>query len=483
MSQQNRLLKLLKNVNTAIIEVKQNARISYVNKKCEELLGVGKKELLGQYVWEFLKEKKKGFEKILEKLEQNPKGIEEDFVQIVSEKIRSLWVEVCISPFELGKDDTGYLIFLKDVTKKKISEDRVRETTNYLINILNDSADAIMGLTNDSKIFLWNKGAEYIYGYTAKEITGKSIKQLIPEDILKKGEIEFLNKESVNKGFVKNYITDRIRKDGKRITVDITRTAIKDVNGKIIGYSAIVRDITKNLEIQEKLIKSERLSIVGKMAAQVAHEIRNPLSSIMLNLELIEDELEEVNGNAKTEIESHLNTINNEVEHLNNLTDDYLSFVRMPVLNREHVNLYSIVNDVINLMSGMTNSKNIEIHILRKEIPNVYIDKLQIKRACLNIVKNAIEAMDKGGKLKIWCNIVKKRNYISLNFKDSGEGIKKKSLKKITEPFYTTKLTGSGLGMHITSQIMKEHKGFLKIHSVYKKGTIIRLVFPLTGNA
>jgi signal transduction histidine kinase len=237
------------------------------------------------------------------------------------------------------------------------------------------------------------------------------------------------------------------------------------------------------LEIQEKLIKSERLSIVGKMAAQVAHEIRNPLSSIMLNLELIEDELEEVNGNAKTEIESHLNTINNEVEHLNNLTDDYLSFVRMPVLNREHVNLYSIVNDVINLMSGMTNSKNIEIHILRKEIPNVYIDKLQIKRACLNIVKNAIEAMDKGGKLKIWCNIVKKRNYISLNFKDSGEGIKKKSLKKITEPFYTTKLTGSGLGMHITSQIMKEHKGFLKIHSVYKKGTIIRLVFPLTGNA
>jgi len=483
MKYQNRLKLLLGKVNTAIIEVKLNGRVSYVNKRCEKLLGVNQKEILGQYIWEFLKEKREGFEKITTKLKEKPEGLEEEYIQIVSEKIRSLWVEICISPFELRKNDSGYLIFLKDVTKKKISEDRVRETTNYLINILNDSADAIMGLTHNSEIFLWNKGAELIYGYSAKEIIGKSIKQLIPEKILDKGELEYLKQKSISNGFIKNYITERVRKDGKIITVDITRTAIKDRTGKVIGYSAIVRDISENLKIQEKLIQSERLSVVGKMAAQVAHEIRNPLSSIMLNIELIEDELEQIKGKEKKEIESNLKTVNNEVEHLNNLTDDYLSFVRMPVLNSENTNLYSIIKDVTKLMLQKIYSENISLNVIVKSCPTIFIDKLQVKRACINIVKNAIEAMGNGGVLKIWCSLIKGGKYLSLNFKDSGVGIPEKTLKRIKEPFFTTKLTGSGLGMHITSQIMKEHKGRLEITSVNKKGTLVRLIFPVNTDS
>lgn len=479
MKSQNRLKLILNNLNAAIIEVSSNGRISYLNKKCENLIGLDKIEILGQHVWEFLKEKRTGFDKILEKLKLQPDGITDEYVQIVSEKIRSLWVEVCISPFELNDEDKGYLLILKDITKKKISEDRVRETTNYFINILNDSADAIMGLTKESQVFLWNKGAEYIYGYPAKEMIGKSIQKLLPQDILEKGEIEYLKKESIKNGFVKNYITDRITKQGKRITVDITRTAIKDINGNVVGYSAIVRDITDNLKIQEKLIRSERLSVVGKMAAQVAHEIRNPLSSIMLNIELIEDELEKLSGNEKNEIETNLNIINNEVEHLNNLTDDYLSFVKMPILNREKVNLYTIVKEVTTLMINKVNSEKIILHIVKKDFHNVFIDKMQIKRAIINIIKNSIEAMEKGGKIKIWCSLIKGKKYISLNFKDNGSGISKKSLKQIKEPFYTTKLSGSGLGMHICSQIMKEHKGKLKVDSVENKGTIVRLLFPV----
>lgn len=480
MNSQNRLKLLLGKVNTAIIEVKLNGRISYVNKRCERLLGLNQKEILGQFVWEFLKEKKAGFEKIIKKLNKKPEGIEDEYVQIVSEKIRSLWVEVCISPFELKKEDKGYLIFLKDVTNKKLSEDRVRETTSYLINILNDSADAIMGLTKDSKIFLWNKGAELIYGYSAEEVMGKSIEGFIPKDILENGEIEFLKKQSTENGFIRNYITDRITKQGKRITVNITRTAIKGLNGKIIGYSAIVRDITENLRVQEKLIKSERLSVVGKMAAQVAHEIRNPLSSIMLNIELIEDELDAIaNSPEKLEIESNLKTINNEVEHLNNLTDDYLSFVRMPVLNREKVNLYSLVNEILDLVGNKLHAEKIQVEIVKRAFYNVFIDKMQIKRAILNIIKNAIEAMEEGGKIKIWCSLVKGGKYLSLNIKDSGCGIESENLRKIKDPFYTTKLSGSGLGMHICSQIMKEHKGKLKITSVLGKGTLVRLLFPI----
>ncbi|BBB33576.1 two-component system, sporulation sensor kinase E [Thermotomaculum hydrothermale] len=474
--------KILENTNIGILETDINGKIIYINKKAKEVIGLKFPRNNPLFVWEILKNGKNEFNKIVKLIEKNKNGIEGYETKIISEEIKNIWVDVNVTPLK-DRETEGYLIFFKDVTKKKILEEKAKETTLYLKNILNDSADAILGITLENKIFLWNKGAEEIYGYTADEVLGKHIDILIPEKLKKENESEKIIKEALKKGYLKNYITERKRKDGEIIKVNITRSAIRDLEGRIFGFSAIVRDITEQEKMQQKLIQSERLSIVGRMASQVAHEIRNPLASISLNLELLEEEIEEIDLDKpkKMELTSLIKTITSEVSHINNITDDYLSFVRMPVLKKSKENLHSIVEDIYNSLKNLLITARIKFVHHKQNIPLIPVDYNQARRAILNIIKNAIEAIGNDGKIEVFTRNYREKKRLCLYIKDSGSGIPEDKLDKIFEPFYTTKATGSGLGMHITYQIMKEHGGEIKITSREGKGTTVSLCFPTEG--
>ncbi len=472
--------KILENANIGIIETDPNGKITYMNEKAKEIIGVQHAESSITYVWEILREGKEEFKEIVGLLENNQNGIENYETQITTADKTNIWVEISVSPIKDSKSK-GFLIFFKDVTKKKILEEKAKETTLYLKNILNDSADAILGITLENKIFLWNRGAEEIYGYKESEVIGKHIDILIPEHLKEQNESEKIIKEALKKGFLKNYITERKRKDGRIIKVNITRTAIRDSEGRIFGFSAIVRDITEQEKIQQKLIQSERLSIVGRMASQVAHEIRNPLASISLNLELLEEEIEEMDvpKTKKYELTSLIKTINSEVTHINNITDDYLSFVRMPALKKTKEDLNNIVEDIHSSMKNLLLTARIHFVHHKTRLPKIPLDYNQTRRAILNIIKNAIEAIGNDGTIEVFSRIYRGQNRICLYIKDSGCGIPEEKLEKIFEPFYTTKITGSGLGMHITYQIMKEHGGEIRVTSTQGKGTTVVLCFPL----
>ena len=478
----NKFKNILENTNIGIIETDFNGKITYLNKKAKNIIGLSADKKIPVYVWEILKKGKPEFQQIVEMLEKQPDGIESYETKVISEDIKNIWVDISVSPYK-DKNSKGYLIFFKDVTRKKNLEEKAKETTLYLKNILNDSADAILGITLENKIFLWNKGAEEVYGYKAEEVIGKHIDILIPENLKKENEAGKIIKEALKKGFLRNYITERKRKDGKIIKVNITRTAIRDEEGRIFGFSAIVRDITEQEKIQQKLIQSERLSIVGKMASQVAHEIRNPLASISLNLELLEDEIEELNlsSGKKTELISLIQTINSEVSHINNITDDYLSFVRMPVLKKAKIDLNDIVEDIHRSLKNSLLTAKINLIHHKTKLPKISVDYNQTRRAILNVIKNAMEAIGTEGEIEIFSRIYRSKNMLCLYIKDNGCGIPEDKLEKIYEPFYTTKMTGSGLGMHITHQIMKEHGGEIRITSTEGKGTTVALCFPLGG--
>ncbi len=475
----NKFKHILENTNIGILETDLKGKISYINKKAKEMVEIeGDKN----YVWEILKNGKEEFEKIVNLIEKTENGIDSYETEILGKNNKNIWVDISVSPF-LNNEIKGFLIFFKDVTRKKVLEKKAKETTLYLKNILNDSADAIMGITLENKIFLWNRGAEEIYGYNEKEAIGKHIDMLLPDKQREEGESEKIIKEALKKGFLKNYITERKRKDGRIIKVNITRTAIRDVNGRIFGFSAIVRDITEQEKLQQKLIQSERLSIVGKMASQVAHEIRNPLASISLNLELLEEEIEDIGLPSPKQIELTylIKTINSEVSHINNITDDYLSFVRMPVLKKTKENLNKVVEDIHNSLKNLLLTARIDFIHHKNRLPQIPLDYNQTRRAILNIVKNAIEAIGNDGKIEVFSRIYKDKGMLCLYVKDSGCGIPEEKLEKIFEPFYTTKMTGSGLGMHIAYQIMKEHGGEIRITSTEGKGTTVALCFPAEG--
>ncbi len=476
----NKFKKILENTNIGILETDLNGKITYINKKAMEIIGLNYPFEKDIYVWEILKEGKSEFSKIVKQIEDRKSGIESYETEIVCDGMKFMWVDISVSPFK-DNNSEGFLIFFKDVTNKKLLEEKAKETTLYLKNILNDSADAILGITLENKIFLWNKGAEEIYGYKEEEVIGKHIDILIPENLKKQNESEKIIKEALKKGFLKNYITERKRKDGKIIKVNITRTAIRDSEGRIFGFSAIVRDITEQEKIQQKLIQSERLSIVGRMASQVAHEIRNPLASISLNLELLEEEIEDIElpTSKKSELTSLIKTINSEVSHINNITDDYLSFVRMPVLKKTKEDLNKVVEDIHNSLKNLLLTARIKFVHHKNPLPKIPIDYNQTRRAILNIIKNAIEAIGNDGKIEVFSRIYRDKKTLCLYIKDTGCGIPEDKLEKIFEPFFTTKVTGSGLGMHITYQIMKEHGGEIRITSVEGKGTTVALCFPM----
>lgn len=480
MKSDNRFKNILENANIGVLETDLKGMIVYINRKAEEMLCISHSEKENLYVWSVLKNGRDEFNKIVSLIEKNRNGVDSYETEIVKKDGRHAWIDVSISPF-VRDGTTGYLIFFKDVSRKKILEEKAKETTLYLKNILNDSADAILGITLENKIFLWNKGAEEIYGYSAEEVIGKHIDILIPEHLRKENESDKIIKEALKKGYFKNYITERKRKDGKIIKVNITRTAIRDSEGRIFGFSAIVRDITEQERLQQKLIQSERLSIVGKMASQVAHEIRNPLASISLNLELLEEEVEEMElpVSKKHELTSLIKTINSEVSHINNITDDYLSFVRMPVLKKTRQNLNKVVEDVYNSMKNLLLTARIKFIHHRMTLPEIPIDYNQTRRAVLNIIKNSIEAIGNDGKIEVFFRVYREKQRLCLYIKDTGCGIPEDKLEKIFEPFFTTKATGSGLGMHITYQIMKEHGGEVRITSSEGRGTTVALCFPM----
>jgi len=166
----------------------------------------------------------------------------------------------------------------------------------FLETILHETADAILFLDPDDIIRYWNRGAMELYGFQAEEVLGKHYSFLIPEP-LREREVEEIHKFMKEKGYVRSYETQRIRKDGRKIYVELTRTIVRDSEGRVLGTSAVVRDITQKREMQEQLANMQRLSAMTRVAGKVAHEMRTPLGVFALKCDLLEEEIETLMAN------------------------------------------------------------------------------------------------------------------------------------------------------------------------------------------
>jgi signal transduction histidine kinase len=247
----------------------------------------------------------------------------------------------------------------------------------------------------------------------------------------------------------------------------------------IIGAAAIIRLNNKRIRAEE-VLASERLVTIGKMAAQVAHEIRNPLSSISLNAELLEDEINSYEGVSTEEARSLLTAIMSEVDRLASITEDYLKFARLPRPVWEKENINHILLDLLNFSKEEIAKHGIQVITqFDPSIPEIKVDEKQLREAFLNILKNAFEAMPQGGELQI--TTARTGEQIEVIISDTGIGIEEKNLEKIFTPFFTTKEEGTGLGLALTQQIIHEHGGTIQCKSQVGKGTTFILRFPGVG--
>jgi two-component system, NtrC family, sensor kinase len=230
----------------------------------------------------------------------------------------------------------------------------------------------------------------------------------------------------------------------------------------------------------EQLLAAERLATIGKMAAHVTHEVRNPLSSIALNIELLEEELgeSEAHGEART----LLRAIKNEVERLTALSEQYLSVARRHPLRLEEEDIAEVVREACDFMRGDLRRHGVEARLeLGRELPPVRVDEAQIKQALFNLLRNAREAMPGGGTVVVGVREGDRSNGggVEVTIDDEGTGIDPETRERLFEPFFTTKSHGTGLGLAITRQIVEAHGGRLDCSARQEGGT--RFVVHLPG--
>ncbi|MBM3262182.1 MAG: hypothetical protein FJY97_01940 [candidate division Zixibacteria bacterium] len=240
---------------------------------------------------------------------------------------------------------------------------------------------------------------------------------------------------------------------------------------------AIGRDVTEEQRLQERVIQSERLAMVGRMAAQVAHEIRNPLSAIGLNIELLTDLIDELPEADRDEAKELIRITMSGIERLNGVIGDYLRFARMPVKQLQEEAVNDMMEELIHLIRSEMHPAHVDLSVrLDGNLPSVKADRMLIGQQVLNCVRNALEAMPDGGVLTLATDI--EENEVRISISDTGDGISPEHVERVFDPFFSTKENGTGLGLPYVQQIMQEHGGRLDLNSVPGAGTTVTLLFP-----
>jgi signal transduction histidine kinase len=244
--------------------------------------------------------------------------------------------------------------------------------------------------------------------------------------------------------------------------------------------AALRKEMAERKRLEAAKIQSERLAAVGSMAAKLAHEIRNPLGTIKLNLDLLGDEVGTLGPGSSTtteEAKTLLLAIKSEVRRIQRVAQDYLQFSRVPKLNRERVMLNDILSRELTFLAPMLDAAHVAVATeFDPTLPALQADPDQLWQAILNLIRNAVEAMPHAGTLTL--RTTSEDSEVVLRLTDTGKGIALEDRSQIFRPFFTTKPAGTGLGLTLVQQILSEHGGRIECESVPSQGTTFSLYFP-----
>lgn len=246
------------------------------------------------------------------------------------------------------------------------------------------------------------------------------------------------------------------------------------------SFNEMILKLKEKMEIQEQLKKSEQQALLGQLASGIAHELKNPLNFINLSLDHIVARLKKDETLSPQEVEEWTKKMKNEIVRINQMVDNFLDLGRELKLYPVKIRGDIIIDDVITFLFPRLYSQNIKlIKEYGEDIPEVTMDIDKMKTCFLNIINNSIDAMPEGGTIKV--SVKGENGYIHYRIEDTGIGIAQENIKKIFEPYFTTKRNGIGIGLTLTRRIIEAHGGEIKVESKVGKGTTVNVSFPLKG--
>ncbi|HEU5400857.1 MAG TPA: PAS domain S-box protein [Terriglobales bacterium] len=466
-----RLVAIVNSSIDAIISKDLNGMVTTWNAAAERMFGYSSEEIVGHSIMTIVPPELQSEE--LEVMRRVLQG--EPVEHFETERLRQggsrIDVALTMSPI---RNSSGEIIGASQIVRDISERRRTEETRMRLAAIVESSDDAIISKDLDGIITSWNSGAKRIFGYEADEIVGHSVMRLIPRELHAEEPMILARLRAGQR--VEHFESKRRRKNGELIDVSLTVSPIKDSTGKVIGASKIAREITERKRAEAALIEKEKLAATGRMAAAIAHEVNNPLESIMNLAYLLTHD-----PGLSEKASYYASLLLQEVERASEITRRTLSFYRNPTLPGE-VNIAQLLETILRGKRQRVSEKGITIHRQVEGEGKAWGLAGELGQVLSNLLENAIDAVDQDGEIIVRTRDLNDSGNILISVCDNGTGMSATTAERIFEPFFTTKNSrGSGLGLWVTRGIVEKHNGSLRLRtsqSARHHGTIFSVILP-----
>ncbi|QHW29689.1 PAS domain S-box protein [Paenibacillus rhizovicinus] len=365
-----------------------------------------------------------------------------------------------------GKDI--FIAQIVDITEQKAKEEELKRIEELHKLISEHSQDVILRLTPEGIISYVSPAIRNQLGYEPEELIGKyAYEYWHPEDM----NGGWLRRGNADQEDSRIYVYRLRHKKGHYIWQEAHSKKIRNAAGEILHAISMGRDITERIHSEDIIRRSEKLTLVGELAAGIAHEIRNPLTSLRGFMQMYMKE--DIEGTRKLRNDVMIS----EIDRINEIVSELLVLAKPTNEVFELRDMAHIFNHVTRLLEGQANLYNVQIKgALDARLPLVQCQS-SIKQVFINILKNAIESMPNGGEVVIQAKQMNENVYIRIH--DEGHGIPQEEIAKIGNPFFTTKETGTGLGLMVSMRIIQNHRGTMRIESEVGKGTMVEVILPI----
>ena len=364
---------------------------------------------------------------------------------------------------------------------------RLAQEKGFLETVFNAIQEGIIVTDAKGRITYLNDAAGELFGLASSDAIGKRLDERVrgldweslaqsQGPVTRDMEIFYPANRFINFYIVPLLIGHR--EAGDKIGKDAVRDeSFRDGATEQVGHAVILRDITESRRSAQETIESERLNALTLLAAGVAHEIGNPLNSLHIHLQLMERKVRELDDNARAELQDSINVARSEIARLDSIVTQFLRAIRpsRPQLHPENIN--AIVEETVRFFAPEIQERDVVVEQeLRSDLPPLQIDRGQMKQAFYNVIKNSLEAMKRRGILRIHTDM--NDTQVLISFVDTGGGMSAEDLSRVFEPYFTTKPSGTGLGLLIVRRIVREHGGELSIESSEGKGLTLTIRLP-----
>jgi two-component system nitrogen regulation sensor histidine kinase NtrY len=359
-----------------------------------------------------------------------------------------------------------------DSTHEKLRKSNIEleQRRVYMEIVLANVAAGVVAADAEGRIFTINKSAAKMLNVTAENIIGKRYDEVLSKDYVKLVNELFQNKTLLRRGFMKRQI--RLFLEDKTLSLLVSLNVLRDERGKDIGLVAVFEDLTD-------IEKAQRMAAWREVARRIAHEVKNPLTPIQLSAQRLKKRYtSKLTLEDEQVFDECTNMIIDQVEGLRRLVNEFSSYARMPAPNLTRNSIKQIIEESLSLYKETQKDVKIVFHD-SPDVPEMKVDREQLKRSMINLMDNAMDAVDGKGEISINLSYDHDQQTVRIEVADNGKGIPAEYKQRVFEPYFSTKKHGTGLGLAIVSNIISDHSGIIRVEDVKPRGTKFVIELPV----